>query len=81
MNMLEDLEKIAKMGKEISKTRGKDVFLYFINLYISKGFNEDQFKLLLLKYHLLKQEYLSVLGLLKEKEVLKLLRDSILHPD
>jgi len=81
MNMVTNLEKIIKMGKEIANSRGKDVFLYYINLFISKGFDEDQFKLLLLKYNLLKQEYLDVLELLKEKEVLKLLLASILHPD
>jgi hypothetical protein len=81
MNLLEDLEKIVKLGEEISRSKGKDVFLYYVNLYISKGFDEDQFKLLLMKYHLLKQEYLNVLKLLKEKEVLKLLIASILHPN
>jgi len=76
-----NLEKIIEMGKEIANSRGKDTFIYYVNLYIEKGFDEDQFKLLLLKYHLLKQEYLNVLELLKEKEVLKLLLASILHPN
>jgi hypothetical protein len=81
MNLVTNLEKIIKMGKEISKSKGKDVFLYYVNLYISKGFDENQFKLLLLKYNLLRREYIDVLELLKEKEVLKLLLASILHPN
>ena len=80
MNQLEMLEKIVQLGKEIHQSRGKDVFLYYLNLYISKGFDENQFKLLLLKYHLLKNDYLNILELLKEKEILKLLITSILHP-
>jgi len=81
MNLMTNLEKIIQLGGEIAKSRGKDVFLYYLNLYVSKGFDENQFKLLLLKYHLLKREYIDVLELLKEKEVLKLLIASILHPD
>jgi hypothetical protein len=79
MNLMTNLEKIIKLGGEIAKSKGKDVFLYYLNLYISKGFDENQFKLLLLKYNLLRREYLDVLELLKEKEVLKLLLASILH--
>jgi len=81
MNMLSNLEKIVRMGKEISQSKGKDVFLYYLNLYVSKGFDKYQFELLMLKYHIMKQEYLDVLNLLEEKEVLKLLIASILHPD
>ena len=81
MNMLENLEKIVQLGKEIVNSKGKDVFLYYVNLYIMKGFDENQFKLLLLKYHLLKQEYIDIIPLLKEREVLKLLLASILHPN
>ena len=80
MNMLSNLEKIVRMGKEISQSKGKDVFLYYLNLYVSKGFDKYQFELLMLKYHIMKQEYLDVLNLLEEKEVLKLLIASILHP-
>ena len=81
MNQLEQLEKIVELGKEISKTKGKDVFLYYLNQYVETEFNKEFFELLLLKYNLLKKEYLDILDLLKEKEVLKLLITSILHPN
>jgi len=81
MNVLEDLEKIVKLGGEISKSKGKDTFLYYLNEMMYKGFNKELFELLMLRYNLLKQEYIDILPLLKEKEVLKLLITSILHPN
>jgi len=81
MNDLEKLEKIVSLGKEISKSKGKDVFLYHLRLYRSKGFNKEQFELLLLKYNIAKKEHLEVLNLLEKREVIDLLITSILHPN
>ena len=80
MNDLEKLEKIVQLGKEISNSKGKDIFLYYLRLYRSTKFDEEFFKLLLVKYGLLKKEYLDLINLLNKKEVLDLLITSILHP-
>ena len=80
MNQLEQLETIVRLGKDISQTRGKDIFLYYLRLYRSKGFNKEQFELLMLKYNILKKEYLNVIDLLQKTEVIDLLITSILHP-
>ena len=80
MNILEQLEKIVDLGKEISRNKGKDVFLYYLRYFRSTKFDKEKFELLLVKYNLLKKEYLEVLNLLEKREVIDLLITSILHP-
>jgi len=81
MNQLEMLEKIVSLGKEISKTKGKDIFLYHLRQMRSTKFDKEKFELLMMKYGLLKKEYLTVIDLLNQKEVIDLLIASILHPN
>jgi hypothetical protein len=81
MNALEELEKIVEMGKEISQNKGKETFLYYLRSYRSTQFNKEFFELLMLKYGLLKKEYLDVLDLLNKREIIDLLIASILHPN
>ena len=80
MNILEELEKIIQMGKDIANSKGKDTFLYYLRLYRSTKFDKEFFELLLMKYGLLKKEYIETLDLLQRKEVIDLLVTSILHP-
>jgi len=80
MNILEELEKVVQLGKEISNSKGKDVFLYHLREMRSTRFDKEKFELLLIKYNLLKKEHLEVLNLLEKREVLDLLITSILHP-
>ena len=81
MNMLKTLEKIVELGRAISKTNGKDVFLYYLRQMRTTGFNKEFFELLMMKYGLLKKEYLTVIDLLNQKEIIDLLITSILHPN
>ena len=81
MNDLEKLELIVKLGKDISQTRGKDTFLYYLRKMRYEGFNKEFFELLMLKYQIAKKEYIEVLDLLNRKEVIDLLITSILHPN
>jgi len=81
MNQLEMLEKIIEMGKEISRSKGKDVFLYYLREMRLKGFNKEFFELLLLKYNLLRKEYLDIMDMLNKREIIDLLITSILHPN
>jgi len=81
MNQLEKLEKVVQLGKEISQTKGRDIFLYYLRLYRSTQFNKEFFELLLVKYNIVKREYLEILDLLQKREVIDLLITSILHPN
>ena len=80
MNELEKLEEIVKLGKDISKTKGKETFIYYLTEMRYKGFDKAKFQLLMAKYGLLKKEYIENLDLLQKREIIDLLITSILHP-
>jgi hypothetical protein len=81
MNQLEQLEEIVKMGKDISNSKGRDIFLYYLRQMRSTKFDKEKFELLMLKYNIMKKEYLEVLNLLEKREVIDLLITTILHPN
>jgi hypothetical protein len=80
MNDLERLEKIVKLSQEIANSKGKETFLYYLRLFRTEGFNKEKFELLLLKYNIMKKEYIEITDLLNKREILDLLITSILHP-
>ena len=78
MSMVDKLEKVVRLGQEIANSQGKNVFLRYLYDFLANGFDRNLFLIMLMKYHILTQEYLEVIGLLEDKEVLKLLISSIL---
>ena len=78
MDQIQQLEKIVQLGKEISRSSGKDVFLRYLYEFLAKGFDRNLFVIMLMKYRLLDKSTYALVDMLEDKEVLKLLIDSIL---
>ena len=79
MYTVDQLEKIVKLGGKIAESEGKNVFLSYLKDFLNTGFDKNLFLIMLMKYHILTQEYLDIIDMLEDKEVLKLLISSILH--